>query len=577
MKVISGLTQGSDAWLAHRRTTRNASDAPAMMGASPYVTRSQLIRERATGIAREIDEATQRRFDEGHRVEPLLRELAESIIGETLYPITATTDDGYMGASYDGVTMDDETLFEGKLYNAKKIESISQCEIPPSDFWQLCQQFAVNASARRCLYLCGDGTPENTLSLWVEREQVEYQINALLDGWAQFDADVEAYQPEPERPAAVATPIEGFGSLSLRVEGRVLACNLDSFKAGAEAFIARLPKPADLQTDQDFADAKAAVKACAEAEARIDAALDASLAEMADVDHAMRTARGIKEIIRASRLALDKVVAVEEKARKESLVADGVEAVRKHYADINKTLGEHAIGVPADIQQTIGGAIKGLKSLDSMRDKIGSAVANAKIAGSQRADLIRQNVAVLAEFEKHAALLPDRVSLCASKTPEDLRNLIAARVAEYERKEAARLESERAKIRAEEEAKAQAAAAAAERGRIAAEAAAKREAEVQREPEPEQKPEQSRPSAVAVAQADTGARKTETGARIKLADINAAIAPLQISAAGLAEVGFDAVGTERAAKLYRACDLPRICRTLAERLNAAAVEVREAA
>ena len=74
------LAQGSPEWLAHRRTTRNASEAPAMMGASPYVTRTELVRQRATGIDREIDAATQRVFDRGHEVEPALRALAETII-----------------------------------------------------------------------------------------------------------------------------------------------------------------------------------------------------------------------------------------------------------------------------------------------------------------------------------------------------------------------------------------------------------------------------------------------------------------------------------------------------------------
>src|SRR3546814_2462146 len=59
-----------------------------------------------------------------------------------------------------------------------------------------------------------------------------------------------------------------FRSLSLRVEGRVLASNMDDFRAGADAFLARLPKANDLRTDQDFANADAAAKACADAEDR---------------------------------------------------------------------------------------------------------------------------------------------------------------------------------------------------------------------------------------------------------------------------------------------------------------------
>src|SRR3546814_4641800 len=75
-----------------------------------------------------------------------------------------------------------------------------------------------------------------------------------------------------------------FRSLSLRVEGRVLASNMDDFRAGADAFLARLPKANDLRTDQDFANADAAAKACADAEDRIKAAGEAALAQMADVD-----------------------------------------------------------------------------------------------------------------------------------------------------------------------------------------------------------------------------------------------------------------------------------------------------
>jgi len=45
---------------------------------------------------------------------------------------------------------------------------------------------------------------------------------------------------------------------------------------------------------------------------------------------------------------------------------------------------------------------------------------------------------------------------------------------------------------------------------------------------------------------------------VKLGEINAAIAPLSISADGLAQLGFKPTGNDRAAKLYRADDFPRI-------------------
>lgn len=80
MKILN-LVQGSPEWDAHRATHFNASDAPAMLGCSPYMTRSELLHRMHTGITPEVDPATQRRFDEGHQAEQLARPLAEEIIG----------------------------------------------------------------------------------------------------------------------------------------------------------------------------------------------------------------------------------------------------------------------------------------------------------------------------------------------------------------------------------------------------------------------------------------------------------------------------------------------------------------
>lgn len=63
---------------------------------------------------------------------------------------------------------------------------------------------------------------------------------------------------------------------------------------------------------------------------------------------------------------------------------------------------------------------------------------------------------------------------------------------------------------------------------------------------------------------------SDNGPRIKLGVLNACIAPLSISADGLAELGFPHVATEKAAKLYRASDWPAICAALVKHLTEAA-------
>ena len=59
------------------------------------MSHAELVRQRDRRRAR-IDDAAQAQFDRGHEVEPALRAYAERILGEDLYPITATGDDGYL-------------------------------------------------------------------------------------------------------------------------------------------------------------------------------------------------------------------------------------------------------------------------------------------------------------------------------------------------------------------------------------------------------------------------------------------------------------------------------------------------
>ena len=452
MKIIE-VQQGSGAWHEHRaKNYRTASRASALMGESPYQTRLQLLDEIATGVSPEHDDDTLARFDRGHAVEPLLREYAERIADMELFPAVATSDDEYMSASFDGVSMDESVICEVKLSNKDKFDWLSRQYIPPQDYWQVVGQLAVCESAQRCIYVVGDGTADGTSHLDIDRTQVEHDIETLRAAWKQFDDDLANYRRQVAVAKTVAAPVSGFGALSLRVEGRVLASNLDAFRAGAEEFIARLPKPSDLQTDQDFANADAAVKACAEAEARIKAARDAALAQMADVDTVLRAADSIAETIRAARLALDKCVKSEKENRRAELVRSAVDAVRAHYAEINASLHGYELTMPHGVTADIGASIKGLKSLASMRGKLDAAVAAAKIEASKMADKRRLCIAVIDQHAEHKALLPDAAALAESKEPDDLRNLIAARVAQHQetlRKQAEAAAAEVAKAKAE--------------------------------------------------------------------------------------------------------------------------------
>jgi len=191
--------------------------------------------------------------------------------------------------------------------------------------------------------------------------------------------------------------------------------------------------------------------------------------------------------------------------------------------------------------------------------------------------------------------------------------IVLTRIAEHKSKEAAKQEAQRERIRAEEaarlereaaQAKARAeaeaqrerariiaqaeaearAAAAAERARIDAEIA---QAEAQRareriatqaaeaaaalaRAEAAYTPPKAPPAPVVAAPTTPG--PADDGERLTLGAINARLALISVTVAGLSQLGVEPVATDKAARLYRACDFPAICRAISEHALAAATK-----
>nr|WP_208392568.1 YqaJ viral recombinase family protein [Luteibacter anthropi] len=608
------MTQGTPEWHAHRATHFNASDAPAMLGVSPYKTRAQLIRETATGLSAEIDEATQRRFDDGHRYEALARPLAEAIVGEELFPCVG--EDGKFSASFDGLTMLGDVAFEHKSLNDSlrgafaTIDTIApEYRDGPAGGRNLPEHYRVQmehqcmvSGAERVLFMTSKWAGDEL----VEERHCWYEADAALRsrieaGWAQFEADVAAYQPEQAQAATVVSgrAPDQLPVLRVEVTGMVTASNLTEFKENAFSVLGAINR--DLQTDEDFANAAETVKWCEGVEEKLALTKEQVLSQTADIAAVFRTMDEVSAETRRVRLELDKLVKGEKERRRSEIVTEAVNGVRSHYEAINASMGAHAIQAPPSLPSLIGEAIKGKKTLTSIREAAEGRAATVKIEASQQADRVRANVAVLGEHPDHAHLFADRVQLCSTKTAEDLRNLVAARIAEHQRLEEARQEAERDRIRQEERAKLEREQAAAERqrqaderARVDAEAAAEQDRVAAERPQsgpvvapaPVQAEAVASPAPVNSVDADLKAMDSlpfdvapAPGPRrtVKLGDINARIAPLSITADGLAQLGFQSIGTERAAKLYAESDLIAIYRGMWGVIESAANELKKAA
>lgn len=480
MKIHS-LIQGSPEWLAYRAQHFNASDAPAMMGRSPYKTRAELLRELHTGVVGDVDIATQKRFDNGHRAEALARPLAEEIIGEELYPVTGSN--GRLSASFDGLTMDESQGFEHKALSAElraafadiltiapeHRESAGCRSLPIYHRVQMEQQLHVSG-AERILFMASEWTAEGEL---VEERHCWYYPDAtlrgeILNGWAQFDRDLATYElPASAAPAPVGRAPETLPALRIEINGAVTASNLSEFKQTALATIRAVNR--ELRTDADFADAERAVKWCADVESRLKAAKEHALSQTADIDALFKALDDIGAEARTVRLDLDKLVTRRKTEVKEEAVAAARRALDMHVAVVNSEIAPMMLRLqPVDF----AGAIKGLRSVASMQDALDTALASAKIAADVQGRAIRANVATFkAEADGLEFLFAD-LGAVIHKAADDFEVLVQSRIATHKaaeaKKEADRQAAEAARIAAaEQRAREQAEAAAAEAQRQA--------------------------------------------------------------------------------------------------------------
>ena len=555
------LVQGSPEWLAYRAQHFNASDAPAMMGCSPYKTRAELLREMHTGVAADVDIATQKRFDNGHRAENLARPLAEEFIGDVLYPVVGSL--GRLSASFDGLTLDGAEGFEHKAMNAELrsiiVDTDMGAQLPLYHRIQMEQQLLVSG-AKRVLFMASSWTAGEELI--EERHCWYYPDLALREqivrGWEQFEHDLRTYVlPEAAAPAPVGRAPETLPALRIEVTGQVTASNLAEFKETALAAIRSVNR--ELKTDADFADAEKTVKWCADVEARLKAAKEHALSQTASIDALFKALDDIGTEARAVRLDLDKLVSRRKTEVKDEAVTRARRALDDHIAQLNAEIAPMRLpGLPADF----GGAIKGLRTVASIEDKLQSLLASAKIEADALARGIRANVATFQQQATGFEFLFVDLGQLVHKAPDDFAAVLQSRIAMHKAAEEARKAAEVKRAAEETERKAAAALQTVAAQPAPAPAPAFTEAVARTYGLPQ--------TASRVPAAPVPTPKADEPATLNLGAICSRLG-FTVSAAFLADVlHVQPAKAEKASRLYTETQFATICRQLVSHVGAMA-------
>lgn len=420
------LIQGSKEWHEFRVSHFGASEAAAMLGISPYMSRTELLHLKSTGEGREHSGFTKNLFQDGHKAEDLARQILE-LRGFDFYPVTCSL--GGLSASCDGLTFDRSLAFEHKLYSddlAGKVKS----GLVPDHYMSQCQQILLITGADKLLFVCSDGTE----SRW---EDIEVYPDAewhckINSGWIQFKIDLANFKQKviAEKPDAEA--IMQLPALSIQIKGEVTLSNLPQFKEAAETFIANINT--NLATDEDFVNAEVTVKFCDEAEKKLEAAKAAAIGQTASIDELMRTIDFIKESIRSKRLTLEKLVKSQKEAIKDSIIKAGLELCHLHVGNIQNEFNRFDFSKLASSvfdTQNFAAVCKNKRTLESLHNAVDTEVASIKISLDDLARSVRKN---LSHLPSDISLFRDLQSII-TKPEDDFKLLVESRLAEQKRKE----------------------------------------------------------------------------------------------------------------------------------------------
>ncbi|PSV11689.1 homogentisate 1,2-dioxygenase [Photobacterium kishitanii] len=446
MKIIN-VTQGTQQWHALRATKFTASESSAMMGASKYQSRDALLKQKATGGQPEVNSFQEKIFARGHAAEDSARPLVENIIDEELFPATAISDEyDWMLASFDGITMMEDVVFEHKLFNQGLYERVLANDLEPHYYWQLEQQLLVSG-AEKTIFVCSDGTSENFASC--EYVSVPERREQLIAGWLQFQKDLANYEQKEEVIILEAEPIRDLPALTYKMDGLTLNSNFDIFKQATMALIEKSKLP--IETDQEFADAEQLVKVFKGAEDKLKALSEQVLGEVQSIDAFIKELKFISEQIRQARLATDKQVKSRKDEIRKGILNDANAKIQQH---LNALSLEIKAPMPIPTVSVLN-AMKGKKTVQSLEEAADTAAAQALVEADLLANKAKENYATLSTHAEYQFLFNDWAAICFKDT-DDFSALVKTRITDHKAAEDIRLEQERQQMQIKADAKAQA-------------------------------------------------------------------------------------------------------------------------
>ena len=177
MKLIN-LQQRSEEWFEYRKKKIMASEAPIILGVSPYKTIEELEQEKVFGSIQQNFPWMQRGID----LEPFALHMFERETGLTMFPCVGEHENGWMAASFDGMTLDEDVVVEIKCPGKKDHQLALEGKIPEKYIPQLQHQLYVSG-LEIIFYFSFDGSNGIILECRRNDDFINYMIEKEFEFW----------------------------------------------------------------------------------------------------------------------------------------------------------------------------------------------------------------------------------------------------------------------------------------------------------------------------------------------------------------------------------------------------------
>lgn len=450
---IHQVEQGSPEWHALRDDDYfTASNAPAMMGASPYKSRPALMAEMKGAAKEPISERQQALFDDGHAAEASARDHLEMETMRDWPALVGTIEiDGLrLLASFDGLILG-YRAWEHKLWNKTLVENVRNNVLEPKHYWQLEHQ-ALVAGVDEILFTTSDGTTVNRASMVYESQPERRQ--AIIDGWKQFAIDLEGFEIEAKQEVIPAQKVEALPAVNYKMDGAMITSNIKDVLVAIQDRAARESNRV-LESDTDFASKDEFNKSVKALRASLKEKVEAVQGEFATYADFATTAAEIDKVLQKMQSHGEKQVDKAKADKKAKIKRDGIDAVTAHIQACNARMAPVLIHEITDAAADFDAVMKNKRTIESLETEVNQEVARVKIAMTKATDLVEANLIIMRDLAKDHEFLFNDFRTIVNQASESFTAVVKTRIAEHEAAAKIKADEEREKIRQEEQANAQ--------------------------------------------------------------------------------------------------------------------------